>query len=211
MGPRCAILSDEGSQASGLEPECTVCAQPWPSHPKGKQINKDCKFRQQQAPRDIAPDDIEPPENIDIQARFSRLTQENLAIKAQLNQLADLVQQLLSQQLPTAQTAQPSSRTNNSDSELLTSEEQFPSSHTPSLSLPHPSWPQLRETVPGESSSNQLASYPGPALQSSAPEARVSLLTASASGPALQEGPSLHHSLPHNPSILPHAAQGQHM
>ena len=100
MGPRC----DEASHASGLEPECTVCLQPWSSHPKGKHINKEYKFSQHQAPGDMAPDELDTVEDSNIQARLMCITQENNAIKAQLNQLTQLVQQLLPQKPHAAQT-----------------------------------------------------------------------------------------------------------
>ena len=47
MGARCSILFDNVLYASRLEAECTVCLQPWASHPWGKHIAKDCKFCQQ--------------------------------------------------------------------------------------------------------------------------------------------------------------------
>ena len=97
MGPRCSILSDEALHASGLEPECTICLQPWDSHPRGKHITKECKFCHQQAPGDTAPDDLDPAEDSNIQSRLAHITQENHAIKAQLSQLTELVQQLLPQ------------------------------------------------------------------------------------------------------------------
>ena len=50
MGPQCTILSDKGSHTSSFEPECTMYAQAWSGHPKGKQINKECKFQWQQVP-----------------------------------------------------------------------------------------------------------------------------------------------------------------
>ena len=91
MGPRCTISSDEASHASSLEPECTMCLQPWASHPKGKHITKECKFCCQQAPGDTAPDDLDPAEDSDVQSRLACITQENHAIKAQLSQLTELV------------------------------------------------------------------------------------------------------------------------
>ena len=81
-GPRCTILLDEGSHASALEPKCTMCTQPWSSHPKGKQITKECKFQWQQVPGDIATDEIDPTEDSDIQTQLMCIMQKNHTIKA---------------------------------------------------------------------------------------------------------------------------------
>ena len=136
MGPRCDILSDKSSHACCLEPECTMCSQPWCSHPKGKQINKECEFHQQQVPGDIASDDMDPSEDNDVQAELMCITQKNHAIKAQLNQLTELVHQLLLQQPSAAQASQEGTPTRNPHPELLTAKEQFPSAQALSLSLP---------------------------------------------------------------------------
>ena len=104
-GARCSILFDEAVHASGLEPECTVCLQPWGSHTWGKHIPKDCKFHQQQAPRDTATDDLEPAEDGDVHSSLTCIMQENQVIKAQLSQLTELVWQLLPQ--PGQATPQP--------------------------------------------------------------------------------------------------------
>ena len=91
MGPRCAILSDEASHASGVELECNVCLQPWASQPKGKHIAKECKFHHHQAPEDTASDDLDSAEASNVQSRLAHITQENHAIKAQLSQLTELI------------------------------------------------------------------------------------------------------------------------
>ena len=94
-GGKCSILFSEATHASGLEPECTVCLQPWGSHPWGKHIPKDCKFCQQQALRDTATDDLEPVEDGDVHSRLACIMQKNQVIKAQLSQLTEQVWQLL--------------------------------------------------------------------------------------------------------------------
>ena len=139
MGPRCAILSDEASHASGLEPECTMCLQPWSSHPKGKHINKDCMFCQQQAPGDTATDELDSAEDSDIQSRLMCITQENHAIKAQLSQLTELVWQLLPQQHQAAQIIPQSADSSNLSPVLPSTEIQSSGTSGAALSLPPPS------------------------------------------------------------------------
>ena len=78
-----------------MEPECTVCQLPWSSHPRGKQIPKDCKFCRRSVQGEPGEDEPEPQEDGDIHARLSRITLENKEIKAQLSQLMELVHQLL--------------------------------------------------------------------------------------------------------------------
>ena len=137
MGPRCSILSDKASHASGLEPECTVCLQPWASHPRGKLIAKECKFHHQQAPRDTAPDDLDPAEDSNVQSRLACITQENHAIKAQLSQLTKLVQQLLPQ---AAQAVPQPADVGNPSPVLPPAKGQSPGMSGATLSLPPPSW-----------------------------------------------------------------------
>ena len=96
-GPRCSILFDEAVHSSGMEPECTACQLPWSSHPRGKHIPKDCKFRCHQVQGEPGEDEQEHREEGDVHARLSRITLENQAIKAQLSQLTELVRQLLPQ------------------------------------------------------------------------------------------------------------------
>ena len=96
-GARYSILFDKALHTSGLEPECTVCLQPWGSHSQGKHIPKDCKFCLQQSSRDTGTDNLDPAEEEDIHSRLTQTTQENQVIKAQLSQLTELVQQLLPQ------------------------------------------------------------------------------------------------------------------
>ena len=139
MGPRCSILSNEASHASGLEPEYTICLQPWTSHPRGKHIAKDCKFHHQQAPRVTATDDLDPVEDSDIQSRLACITQENHTIKAQLSQVMELVWQLLPQ---VAQAVPQLANVSN---------------QPPALSLHPLSWSQPRETTLGDSPSNHQA------------------------------------------------------
>ena len=81
--------------ALGQEPECTVCLQPWSSHPWGKHIPKDCRFHQQQALVDPIADDLEQSDDGDVHTRLTCKMQENQAVKAQLSQLTELVWQLL--------------------------------------------------------------------------------------------------------------------
>ena len=102
MGARCSILFNKALHASGLELECTVCLQPWASHPWGKHIAKDCKSCWQQASGDTATDNLDPAEDSDIQSRLACITQENHAIKVQLSQLTELVWQLLPQAVQAA-------------------------------------------------------------------------------------------------------------
>ena len=154
MGPRCAILSNETSHTSGLEPECTVCLQPWSSDPKGKHINKECKFCQQQAPGDTAPDELDTVEDSNIQARLMCITQENHAIKAQLSQLTELVWQLLPQHPHAAQTTQQLVDASNPSLGLPPAEDQSLDTLGTTLSLPPPSWSQPKEAAPGESPGN---------------------------------------------------------
>ena len=134
---------------SGLEPECTACLQPWSSHPKGKHITKECKFCWQQAPGDTASDELDSAEDSDIQSRLTRITQENHTIKAQLSQLTDLVWQLLPQ---SAQVIPQPADTGNPSLAVVSAKEQAPGSSGATLSLPHTSWSQFKEAVPGESS-----------------------------------------------------------
>ena len=96
-GPRCSILFDEAVHSSGMEPECTACQLPWSSHPRGKHIPKDCKFRHRQVQGEPGEDEQEHQEEGDVHARLSCITLENQAIKAQLSQLTELVHQLLPQ------------------------------------------------------------------------------------------------------------------
>ena len=79
---------------------------------------------------------MDPSEDNNIQAWLLCITQENHTIKAQLNQLMELVHQLLPQQPPAAQATQQATHARNPNSELLPAEEQFPSAQVPSLSLP---------------------------------------------------------------------------
>ena len=171
MGPRCTILSDEASHASGLEPECTVCLQPWSSHPKRKHINKECKFCQQQAPGDTALDELDTAEDSDVQSRLMHITQKNHSIKAQLSQLMELVQQLLPQQHQAAQTIPQPADASHPSPVLPSAEEQSPGISGAILSLPPPSWSQLREATLGESSGNHQAAQLSPLGQ---PPATVS-------------------------------------
>ena len=157
MGLRCAILSDEASHASGLEPECTVCLEPWSSHPKGKHINKECKFCWQQAPGDTAPDELDSAEDSDIQSRLMHITQENHAIKAQLSQLTELVQQLLPHQHQATQTISQPGSASNPSLVLPSAGDQSTVTSGAALSLPPPSWSQLREAALGESLGNDQA------------------------------------------------------
>ena len=173
--PRCSILLEESSHASGLEPKCTMCAQPCSSHPKGKQINKECKFCWQQVPVDIASDEMDPLEANDIHMWLMHITQKNHAIKSQLSQLTDLVWQLFQQQPPASQATQQATHTRNSHPELLPAKEQFPSAQASSLSLLPPSWPEPREAAPGEPSSSQQTVHPSPAVQTTAHECCASL------------------------------------
>ena len=196
MGPRCAILSDESLHTSSLEPECTVCAQPWSSHPKGKHISKECKFRCQQALEDIAPDKLDSAEDSHIQARLMCITQENHAIKAQLNQLMELVCQLLPQQSPAAWATQQAADISNPSSGLSLMKGQFSGTPEATLSLSPPSWPQPKEATLGEPSSDHQAAHPGSARQAEAPAHHASLPVVSASVAPPQERllplPSLH-------------------
>ena len=136
MEPRCAIMSDEASHASGLEPECTMCLQPWSSHPKGKHINKECKFSWQQAPRDTAPDELDSAEDSDVQSRLMYITQENHGIKAQLSQLLELVWQLLPQQHQATQTISQPADTSNPSPVLPSAKDQSLGTSGATLSLP---------------------------------------------------------------------------
>ena len=104
-GPWCLILFVETTHTSGREPECVVCLQPWNTHPRGKQISKDCKFCHQQAQGNPVDDELEQQDNGDVHARLSGITIENQVIKAQLSQLMELVHQLLPQ--PGQASAQP--------------------------------------------------------------------------------------------------------
>ena len=85
MGAGCSILFDKALHKSRLKPECTMCLQPWASHPCGKHIPKDCKYCQQQASGDTATDNLDAAEEGDIDSRLVNITQENNAIKVQLN------------------------------------------------------------------------------------------------------------------------------
>ena len=135
-GSRCSILFDETIHALGWELECTVCLQPWSSHPQGKHIPKDCKFRQQQALGDSAADDPKQPDGGDIHTRLTRIMQENQAIKVQLSQLTELVHQLLPQ--PGQASPQPAGDQGASAS-LETA--QMANTSCTAVSLPPPSWP----------------------------------------------------------------------
>ena len=118
------------------------------------------------------------------------ITQENHAIKSQLNQLTDLVWQLIQQQPPVSQATQQDTHTRNPHSELLPAEEQFPSAQACSLSLPPPSFPEPREATPGEPSNSQQMVHPSPAVQTTTPEYHASLPAASVSVAPLQGRPS---------------------
>ena len=144
MGPRCSILSDEASHTSGLEPECTVCLQPWASHPRGKHITKQCKFCHQQAMGDTAPDDLDLAEDCNVQSRLASITQENHAIKAQLSQLTELVWQLLPQ---AAQAVQLLANISNLCLVLPSAKGQLSGTSGATLSLLPPSWSQPREAA----------------------------------------------------------------
>ena len=132
--------------ASGQEPKCTVCLQPWSSHPWGKHIPKDCKFWWQQAPGDSAADDLEQPDNGDIHTRLNCIMQQNQAIKAQLSQLTELVCQLLPQ--PGQASPQPVGDQGASASQETM---QRASISSTAVSLPPPSWPGSEdwESTPG--------------------------------------------------------------
>ena len=203
MGPRCTILSDESSHTSGIEPECTVCLQPWSSHPKGKQINKKCKFCQQQALGNIASDEMDPLEDNDIQAWLMCIMQENHAIKAQLT---ELVHQLLLQQPPAAQASQQGTPTRNPHPELLTAEEHFPSAQATSLSHSPPSWLQPSKATPGEPSSDQLAVHLHSTIHTTALECHASLPQLPPHRKDLLPSLAYTHSL----FGLPHSAWGHH-
>ena len=104
-GLQCLILFDKTMHASGRELECIVCLQPWSTHPRGKQILKDCKFCHQQAQGNLVDNELEQQDDGDVHAKLSHITIENQAIKAQLSQLMELVHQLLPQ--PGQASAQP--------------------------------------------------------------------------------------------------------
>ena len=176
-GSWCSILFDETMHASGWEPECTVCLQPWGCHPQGKHIPKDCKFQQQQAPGDSVADDPEQPDDGDVHTRLTRITQENQAIRVQLSQLTELVHQLLPQ--PGQASPQPAG---DQGALALASMEtaQTASTSSAALSLPPPLWPQSKdwEGTPGplqlllpshagqhplQPQSSPLPAVPGPA------------------------------------------------
>ena len=167
-GPRCSILSNEALHASGLEPECTICLQPWASHPRGKHITKECKFCHQQALGDTAPDNLDPAEESDVQSRLACITQENHIIKPQLSQLTKLVWQLL---LQTAQAVPQPADISNSSPVLPPDEVQSSGTSGATLSLPPPSWSQLREAALGHPPGNHWAVLLSPLGQ---PLAKVS-------------------------------------
>ena len=64
------------------------------------------------------------------------IMQENHAIKAQLNQLTDLVCQLIQQLVPATQATQQATYARNPHSELLPAKEQFPSTQPLAFPLP---------------------------------------------------------------------------
>ena len=206
MGPRCAILSAGASHASGLESECTICLQPWSSHPKGKHINKECKFCQQQAPGDTASDELDTAKNCNVQARLMCITQENHAIKAQLSQLTELVWQLLPQQLHAAQTTLQPADASNPSPGLPPAKDQALGTSGAALSLPPPSWSQLREATPGESSGDHWAVHLSSTGQSTMPVSCASLPAVSASVAPLERPvplPGLHTRPLWTPSLSP--------
>ena len=147
-GPRCSILFDETTHVSGRELECTVCLQPWSSHPQGKHISKDCKFCQQQAPGDPVADNLEQAEDGDVHTQLTRITQENQVIKAQLSQLTELVWQLLPQP-----TQAPPQLAGDKESSAPAPPEVTQAAGTSgtAVSLPSPSWPWTEdlERTPG--------------------------------------------------------------
>ena len=145
-GTRCSILFDEAVHSSGMEPECAVCQLPWSSHPRGKHIPKDCKFRHRQAQGEPGEDEQEHQEDGDVHARLSRITLENQAIKAQLSQLTELVHQLLPHpsQVPVqAGEAQAASTAQQTAQPATTS------SQTAGLPLPTWAQPEIPEAAPG--------------------------------------------------------------
>ena len=145
-GSQCSILLDETMHASGWEPECIVCLQPWSSHPRGKHIPKDCKFQHQQALGDSASDEPDQQDDRDVHTRLSRITQENQAIKVQLSQLTELVRQLLPQ--PGQAPAEPLGDQGTSASLEVP---WMASSSGTVATLPPPSWPcpEDWEVTPG--------------------------------------------------------------
>ena len=144
--PQCSILFDEAVHASGRDPECTVCQLPWSSHPRGKQIPKDCKFCCQQVQGEPGDDEPEQHEDGDVHARLSHIALENQAIKAQLSQLMELVHQLLPQ--PGQASAQPG------EEQAVSTPQEPPQPATTvsqSVGLPSPTWvqPDIPEGAPG--------------------------------------------------------------
>ena len=103
---------------------------------------------------DTAPDDLDSAEDSDIQSRLACITQENHAIKAQLNQLTEQVWQLL----PQATQAVPQlADAGNSSPVLPSAKVQLPGISGATLSLPPPSWSQPREATLGEPSGDHWA------------------------------------------------------
>ena len=205
-GAKCSILFDEASHTSGLKPECTVCLQPWGSHLQGKHIPKDCKFNWQQALGDMATDNLEPVEDGDVHSRLARITQENQAIKVQLSQLTELVQQLLPQ---SGQAAPQPAGMDNTPGPAPQTADQATSSSRAEASLPPPSWSHSGDSAMGVTPrDHQLlpSSYAGqnPVLPHSNPLPAVSVVLASnirqgtTEVPLQQPWPS-----PVSPSALP--------
>ena len=166
MGARYSILFDEALHTSGLTLECTVCLQPWASHPWGKHIPKDCKFHWQQASGDTATDDLDPAEEGDIHSRLMHITQENHAIKAQLSQLTELVWQLL---LQPVQAAPQLTEAGNMPSASSPVEGQAVGTCRASDGLAPPSWLHPRDTASEVSPRGHWAMPLHPAGQPSAP------------------------------------------
>ena len=162
MGARCSILFDEASHTSRLELQCTVCQQPWASHPQGKHIAKDCKFCQQQASGDTATDDLDPAEDSDVQSRLACITQENHAIKVQLSKLTKLVWQLLPQ---AAQAAPQPAEVSNLPPVPSPVEGQASGTSGASLGLPPLSWSHPRDSALGVSPSSHWAEQLSPTGQ----------------------------------------------
>ena len=147
-GVWCSILFDKTMHASGKEPECTVCLQPWSGHPRGKHIPKDCKFCHQQVQGNLVEDELEQQDDGDVHTRLSCITLENQAIKAQLSQLTELVHQLLPQ---SSQSAAQSREDQAASTPAALEPSQLVTTTILTEGLPPPTWvqPEEPEGAPG--------------------------------------------------------------
>ena len=155
---------------------------------------------------DTAPDDLDPAEDSDIQTRLPCITQENHAIKAQLSQLTELVQQLL---LQAVQAVPQPANVSNSPPVLLSAEVQSPGTSRATLSLPPPSWSQPREATPREALGNHWAALLSPLRQPSAtvsgttlPAAATPIAQPDRLAPALDAHTQLPWASPASPSTM---------